>query len=174
MFPQICDFFICQLTCWRQVAWIICARLTFTFMSRPRLQRWISNNIRSFPIGGFPINYERVGFIFLEQLKSFSVKLRQFWTMATVGNAYHTILQQVPIPSRQDKYQSKLLCFPKGYRKWIYVLLPFNTGSQLILLGWGVWTLPKTFVWHLHLLHHFHMRHQLLHRGKITSFKFKY
>ena len=56
-------------------------------------------------------------------------------------------------------------------KKSIYVLLPFNTGSQLILLGWRVWTLPKTFVWHLHLLHHFHMRHQLLHRGKITSFK---
>ena len=47
-------------------------------------------------------------------------------------------------------------------------MLPFNTSSYSILLGWGVWTLPKTFVWHLHLLHHFHMRHQLLHRGNIS------
>ena len=67
----------------------------------------------------------------------------------------------------------QITLFPKFWsdKKVNICPVPFNTGSQSILLGWGVWTLPKTFVWHLHLLHHFHMRHQLLHRGNITSFK---
>ena len=37
------------------------------------------------------MNYERIGLIFSEQLKAASVLFK----MATVGNAYHTLLQQV-------------------------------------------------------------------------------
>ena len=56
-----------RISCWRQPAWIISPPWP-TFMSC--WHWWISNNIGSFPIGGFPMNYETIGLIFSERFQS--------------------------------------------------------------------------------------------------------